>query len=224
MRKIVEIINSLIDFIIIRDEEVTILKKLNSDEIFNYLKTELSYHSGFVLSLFSYQKPLIKKLIWQMKFRDNQWVAKIFGDFLAKGLIDNLDFFEKKFCQKENLQIILIPIPIHKKRLRERGYNQCEWLAKEMLKKLPKEIRQKILYKPKILQRKKYTEKQSWNNRNIRNKNIAGVFVVSQKINLENKTVLLLDDVYTTGATLKEARQTLLVAGVKRVRAITIAN
>ena len=222
MKKMIEIINFLVDLIIERDIEISRLKKLSSSEIFSQLNPKERYYFSFIFTIFSYQTPLVRKIIWQMKFRENKWAAKILGKFLAEIFIKNsfLINSSKNFTEK----IILIPIPIHKKRYQQRGYNQCEWLAKEMIKNLPKSMREKIIYNPQILKRVLYTEKQSWHNEKDRKKNIKGVFKINSKINLFNRTIVLLDDVYTTGSTLLEARQTLEKAGAKKVYALVVAH
>lgn len=222
MKKMIEIINFLVDLIIERDIEISRLKKLSSSEIFSQLNPQERYYFSFIFTIFSYQTPLVRKIIWQMKFRENKWAAKILGKFLAEIFIKNefLINSSKNFTEK----IILIPIPIHKKRYQQRGYNQCEWLAKEMIKNLPKSMREKIIYNPQILKRVLYTEKQSWHNEKDRKKNIKGVFKINSKINLFNRTIVLLDDVYTTGSTLLEARQTLEKAGAKKVYALVVAH
>lgn len=222
MKKMIEIINFLVDLIIGRDVEILKLKKLSSSEIFFQLNPREKCYFSFIFTIFSYQTPLVRKMIWQMKFRENKWAAKILGKFLAEVFVKNSLFSNSSnnFTEK----IILIPIPIHKKRYQQRGYNQCEWLAKEMIKNLPKKIREKIIYNPRVLKRVHYTEKQSWHNEKNRKKNIKGVFEINSKINLSNQTIILLDDVYTTGATLLEARQTLEKTGATKIYALVVAH
>jgi ComF family protein len=161
---------------------------------------------------FDYKREIIKEAIWQIKFKNNKNVCILFADTLAnkiKGLeIDNF---------------ILIPIPIHKKRRQERGFNQCERLCEEIIRKISK---QNFRYEKNLLIRTRYTEKQSWNNKKDRENNLKEVFEINKNLkqNIYNKKVILIDDVITTGSTIKEASRTLLESGASEVISICIAH
>lgn len=155
-------------------------------------------------SLFSYKDKYIKEMIWSIKFSGKRYFAKIFGELLYEEI--------------KNIEGTLVPIPIHSKRKKERGFNQCEWLCEEIKKH---DMDNKLIYKPKLLKRKVYKEKQSKSKRSDREKNTVGVFSVKEKI---YGTVILIDDVITTGATTKEARRVLLESGIQEVLIYTIAH
>ena len=164
-----------------------------------------------VYYLFDYKEKNISDMIWQMKFKNNEIVPIFFGKVLSKnirkiGVIDD-DF-------------ILIPIPIHYKRREERGFNQCERLCEEINSFL------RIKYRPNIFIRNKYTTKQSWSNKKDRQNNLNNVFEVSKdfKKKINGQKIILIDDVITTGSTIKEARRTLLRSGASSVVSIVIAH
>ena len=106
-----------------------------------------------------------------------------------------------------------MPIPLHRSRKRDRGFNQIEIV----LKALPKEFRDGTLSRlaPHILVRTKATEPQTRLPRAQRLKNMFGAFEVPDASNLENAHIFLIDDVVTTGATLKHAETPLKRRGAK---------
>lgn len=107
---------------------------------------------------------------------------------------------------------LVIPMPINKKRLFSRGYNQIHFLIKFLIKKLGK--KQKILCQKNILI-KKNRPSQSQIEFNKRKINIKNAFICNQ--NLSGKNILLIDDVYTSGSTINEAAKTLKKAGAVNV-------
>lgn len=113
---------------------------------------------------------------------------------------------------------VVIPIPLHRKRLRSRGYNQSEKLAQG----LGTEIGVKV--STDILSRNRFTESQTNKNRNERLENVKGAFSVQKPKSFDNKTVLLLDDVITTGATILSASNSLLDSGCGRLYTATLAK
>lgn len=187
-------------------------------EAFPKIKVSLRY--GWVIGLYKYKNKPVKNAVWQMKYLSNRKVARFFGQKMAEILIEN---------KVENY--ILIPIPIHWRRRLERGFNQSEWLCKEIVRAFNENNSQtKIksnheIFFRKVLKRVIYSKKQSWNNKLMRQKNIVSVFKVKEKFKKEiaGKNILLIDDVVTTGATLKEARHELLIHGATSVKALTIA-
>lgn len=113
---------------------------------------------------------------------------------------------------------IIVPIPLHPRRFRERGFNQAAMLGSALAKKLSVEVR------TDILRRTLYTKPQvEMKSRKERLTNMNHVFALSPDILIPN-VVFLLDDVFTTGATMRAAASVLKRAGVKFVWAITIAR
>ncbi len=113
---------------------------------------------------------------------------------------------------------LLIPVPMHIKKLRERGFNQSLILANTLGKK------QQINVNFSLLKRRKSTLTQTGLNKKEREQNIKGAFEVSDNKNIAGKNIILIDDVYTTGATLNECAKTLMKAGAKKVAALTLAR
>lgn len=150
-----------------------------------------------------------KDLILRYKHADQLQAARIFIPWLHKagaGFWTDAD--------------MLIPVPLHYFRLLRRRYNQAAILAKGLSKSTA------ITYRPDILVRTKATQSQGHLSSRKRRENLKNAFVVddSLKPDIEGKTIVLIDDVATSGATLDECAKTLYAAGAKKVNALTIAR
>lgn len=172
----------------------------------------------WVLALFPYEHPLVKTAVWEVKYRGNARVVCLAGTLLAEELLSWL----AELVETEALvHPLLVPIPLAKKRARERGFNQCGLLAREVARHWGNIIELNI----DLLRKTKETASQTKSgSRAERLENLRGVFVVRTPEVVAGRNVVLLDDVTTTGATLAEARKTLLLAGARKVLAITFAH
>lgn len=113
----------------------------------------------------------------------------------------------------------LLPVPLHRKRFVERGFNQCDILVQALVKG------GNYTSLPPVLMRTKYTQKQSHLGRSQRLANIKGAFKVRKKFQSEvPETIVLIDDVYTTGATVRECARVLKEHGVKSVYAVVLTQ
>ncbi|MPN63343.1 hypothetical protein SDC9_211101 [bioreactor metagenome] len=110
---------------------------------------------------------------------------------------------------------IVVPVPLHRRRLRKRGYNQSELLARHICK------REGLRLEAGALRRIKDTTSQTHKHKQERMKNVFAAFVVVSPDAVKDKTILLIDDVITTGATLGECALMLKHYGAKRVYALT---
>jgi len=113
---------------------------------------------------------------------------------------------------------VIIPVPLHPAREKTRGFNQSRVLARELGEIVNIDIIEGVLVKPiNVPPQTTLTAKE-------RRKNIKGAFKVSDKAKIKDKTILLVDDVFTTGATIQECSTVLINAGAKEVRGITVAQ
>lgn len=110
---------------------------------------------------------------------------------------------------------VIVPVPLHKKRLLTRRYNQSALLSGKLSLELG------LQHNPSVLRRVKDTPPQQ-GNMNKRSKNVCGAFTVDENSYVKNKTILLIDDVYTTGATAENCAKVLKKAGAKRVYVLTV--
>ena len=151
---------------------------------------------------------IIRKLILNYKFQDKTYLYKTFVKFLLKN---------KKIVENIKTYDIIIPVPMYKTKKWLRGYNQVELIARELSKDL------NIPLKCTTLTKIKDTKKQSSLTRAERKQNIKNAFIVKNASDIENKKILLFDDIITTGSTLNECSKTLKKAKVKEVAILTIA-
>jgi ComF family protein len=112
---------------------------------------------------------------------------------------------------------LVIPVPLHRARHRERGFNQSDVLAQGISKATG------VAFGKGILKRKKNTKDQTHLNAQQRAENVKDAFIVKRPDLTDGKRVILVDDVMTTGATLNECARTLRTAGAKEVLAVTLA-
>lgn len=167
--------------------------------------------SGLYFAL-DYKNPLIKNLVQKFKY-------KPFVRELAKPLASLIITHFQLSDNKPNFSnFILIPIPLSKKRLRWRGFNQAEELAKELSKflKIPLILNSLIKIKEAPPQVELAAEE--------RRENIKGVFSCQNRNGISGKKILLVDDIYTTGSTIEEAATKLLEAGAKEVWGVVVAR
>ncbi|MCE5334068.1 MAG: ComF family protein [Desulfobacteraceae bacterium] len=113
---------------------------------------------------------------------------------------------------------LVLPVPLHVRRLKERGFNQSGLLAREFSRKSGLEVSHVLLA------RRHWTEPQTRLNRRQRLKNVRGAFEVHGGMDVKGGRVLLVDDVYTTGSTLSECARALKKAGVREVFALTVTR
>lgn len=179
-------------------------------------KRILDYQKGsFILTLFSatdYKNPIIKKMIHCFKYK---YVIELKNP-LKKVLIKYL----QQFPGSELFQIapIIIPIPLHKKRQRQRGFNQAELLAEGIAKEFGFEIQNNILI------RIKHTTPQIKLTGIDRKNNLHNSFQITDSNFVKNKNIILFDDIYTTGATMQECAKLLTKAGAKKIYGLVLAQ
>lgn len=173
----------------------------------------------WVYSLYDYRDPVIKKALWLLKYKNKKPVAETFAR-LVYGIM--LEEISELVMMKNWRDPVLVPIPLSKARLRERGYNQTELIAKAIIKV---DQNQNFKLETTWLKKIKETPRQAHiKNRNERLLNLKGSFEVSADTEVKGKNIILLDDVTTTGATLSEARKALKNAGARDVVAFTLAH
>lgn len=155
------------------------------------------------ISLFSFEGP-VRELLHRIKYKDDGYALRSMSALVGAYLPADLKID------------LILPVPLHAKRLRERGYNQCVRLAKSIFAGIP------ISYDG--LKRSVYTQPQTSLERRQRLVNLKGAFEVCLSPEFAQKRLLLLDDVLTTGATITECVLALWKAGFRRVTVLTIAR
>jgi ComF family protein len=157
-----------------------------------------------IFAAFVQEGPL-KSALHRAKFGADQSSARALGRLLGEVLCDHSSF-QRVDC--------VVPVPLHLVRLRERGYNQAHAIARELGWPVCAHA----------LRRTVETSAQARLNREARQHNVEGAFSLADSHTLRGKTVLLVDDVTTTGATLRAAKTALERANVNRVLCVAVAQ
>ena len=160
---------------------------------------------GQCVAAFAYQPPIVG-LIQRYKYEGEKYLAQFLAPYMAPAYNEILEAID---C--------VVPVPIHKQRRFFRGFNQAELLSKYLLQHLQKEE----LLQANLLLRVKNTPHQVGLERLQRAENVRNAFAVNGAV--QGKTILLVDDVLTTGSTMRECAQTLLVSGAKNIYCLTLA-
>ncbi|OAG27930.1 hypothetical protein TH606_04130 [Thermodesulfatator autotrophicus] len=173
-------------------------EKLPRNEAIVFSKNELFFP---LKTPFLYEEPL-KNAIKALKYQEDIYLIREMGRFFSKFLTLPASF-------------IVCPVPLHPKRLAQRGFNQSLFLAREIFG--PNVVKE-------LLVRHKNTRPQAGLSRKEREKNIKEAFRVINPEQVAGKRILLFDDVLTTGATLAECARVLLKAGASQIEVATLTR
>ncbi len=160
------------------------------------------------MHIFRYEEEIRKKII-DYKFNNKAYLYKTFAKIILKN---------KKVCGFLKSYDIIIPVPIHKKRKLERGYNQTELIAREIAKNSHLKLEKSVLYKAKNV------ISQSVLTKDKRKQNVKNAFGTKNIEKITNKNVLIFDDIYTTGSTALECVKMLNKYNAQKIGVFTIAK
>jgi len=163
------------------------------------------------VALASFSEPLVRALVREAKYHASTRAQELLGRMLCEYLVElSTDTFET---------VVLVPMPLSPARMRERGFNQCEVIARYALThgEVP------VTLDASILARVRDTEHQARLSRAARLRNVVGAFEATRDLDPDT-TYLLLDDVVTTGATLAAAAKALRARGAKRILPVALAR
>jgi len=160
-----------------------------------------------VLSVFRYEDPVVRALR-ALKFHDAPYLAASLSFFMSEALLEECGVFDA-----------VIPVPLSAQRRKRRGYNQAELLAEPLAERM------QMPCMPSFLTRTKNTQQQSrFSDPNLRAQNICDAFCVPDTCDVHGLSLLLVDDVSTTGSTFHEAALTLYRNGARHVAGIAVAS
>jgi ComF family protein len=152
----------------------------------------------------------VQNLLHELKYKGRTDVGETLGVFYGSILKDSDTVFKKAD--------VILPVPLHYKKLRKRGYNQSDFFAKGLSKSM------NIAWSDSLLQRNIFTETQTGKNRIERWENVEDIFELKNKENFEGKHIILVDDVVTTGATLEACANALYSKVDCAISILTIAS
>lgn len=179
------------------------------DKCYNDLK-KYEIRKQYEDLFFAYRyEGIVRSLIIKYKFHDKSYLYKTFSEILLKN---------KNLCKFLKSYDIILSVPLHKKRLQERGYNQADLIAKEVARKTG------LIYYKNMLIKNKNIKPQSIKNIQERINDVLGIYEVKNSELLKEKNVLIFDDIYTTGSTANECKKELLKAGANKVGILVLAK
>ena len=152
----------------------------------------------------------IRKLLIDYKFNNKSYLYKTFASIILSN---------KKMINFINNYEIIIPVPIHKKRFNCRGYNQSELLAREISRKL-----KNIQFLNKLLIKTENNVAQSTLTKEERALNVKDIYKVKNNNLIKEKSIILLDDIYTTGNTVNECSKLLKKNGAREIGILTVSK
>ncbi len=168
------------------------------------------YLNGLYFST-TYDNFIIKKLIYEFKYNRLKELSLPLSYLIIEHLLalnKNVDFSS----------FLLIPIPLHKSKLKERGFNQSEEITKHLAAFLNTQFLNNVLV------RKRKTFNQATLNKKEREINLKNSFACQNQHLIHNQKIILVDDIFTTGATIEEGAKTLKKAGAKEVWGMVVAK
>ena len=158
--------------------------------------------------LFQYTGEL-RDTILKYQFNEKSYIYRTFLEFIKNN---------EKICAQIEKYDIIMPVPISKKRLKKRGYNQSALIAKNLAKML------NVDYKENVLVKIKDNKPQSEMGQDERKNNVKGVYTIKNKEKIYQKSILIIDDIFTTGNTVNECARILIENTANNVGVLTIAK
>lgn len=160
-------------------------------------------------ALLDYNDSNVRQMIHTFKFEYFHGMAEDLSQFLVEGF--------NQYFQDENIDFI-VPVPLHKRRQRHREFNQSYLLAKHLSDEIHIPINDDLVI------RNRWTKPQTQLTRNERQSNIRGAFSVIDPDTVQNQTILIIDDVVTTGSTVNELSAVLKQNGAARILVLSLAR
>ncbi len=167
-------------------------------------------------SLGVYQDPL-RSAIKKLKYRRVSDFAPVLVDIMIEYWAKFQPFLLDEIKKNQGKDWMVVPVPLHWRRENDRGFNQSGLIGELFAKKLG-------LKYGEVLKRTKFTKSQAQLKGKERAQNIRDAFIHDSKFMIHNSSIILIDDVWTTGSTIRECCYVLKRNGVKKVWALTLAR
>ena len=204
-----------------QDEKVEKLSRMEDYKLREFLPKAEKVPDKLSSPIFNYRNKNVRTCIWAIKYKAHRVMIRKMSGFLYEEV---LCLAEEELLMQGKKKVALVPIPASKRRVRKYGFNQCRLLCEEVVK-INKEI--KIF---DILEKVRESDHQTRLSRTERIKNMKESIGLRRgyagqvSVNIKDYLLIIIDDVYTTGATIKEARRALAEAGFKNTFAVTLAH
>ena len=156
----------------------------------------------------------LRELIHLLKYNQVRPAANVLGRMLAEAIEDLQPLFS-------SAEVLVVPVPLHGRKQRQREFNQAELIARAAVKLM---AIGRFRLRADLLERRRETKSQIGLSRHQRRENIRGAFVVAKPREVAGREVLVVDDVFTTGTTVSECARVLRRAGASKVYVATVAR
>lgn len=178
----------------------------------------------FILaSVVSYENPVIRELLQNLKYKSKKTALEPINEMMNVYLQKIIKHLSSALSRS-----IIIPIPLHPTKEKKRGFNQAELIAEGLRQflegRLPKEVDLPRIETGNLVRIKNTDSQTRLKNYEERKNNVAGCFKILQPEKIAGKNIILVDDVFTSGATMKEAVRVLKGAGAKRIIGFVVAK
>ena len=160
----------------------------------------------------------LRELIHLLKYEQVRPAAVVLGRMLAEAIE------RPRIPSGPERPVVVVPVPLHARKLRQRGFNQSELIARAAIKQCDAGENRPAGTAPGVLERRRETQSQIGLTRHQRRENIRGAFAVAKPEEIAGRDVLLVDDVFTTGTTVSECARVLRRAGASKVYVATVAR
>jgi ComF family protein len=175
--------------------------------------------SGDIFAMFDYQDIRIKDIIWKLKYHHKHYLGEKLGQLLYEFFIEDISDIKTHVTGRA---ILVIPVPISNNKIKSRGYNQANAIARGFCDMANNDI---LLFKKNIIIKRIDTIPQAKiTNRKRRLENVRGVFEIKNPEIVKGRTIVVIDDVTTTGGTISEIIKILKKAGAKKVVGFAVAH
>ncbi len=185
---------------------------------------------NWVNPIFRYHNKNVSGAIWELKYRANKDAVRIFGEILYLEICRELKINVRAATGvsiSPAEKFLLIPVPTSTKKRRQKGFNQTELLSKEIFRLDQEFGGENFKHEPSLIRKITHTKNQAdIKDRDKRLQNLKGAFRISPENHgkIFGQNIILIDDVFTTGATLSEIATELRKAGAQKIKAFTIAH
>jgi len=212
-------------------------------ELFSYtpervytLFPRVSDYSGLAIplpnvhSVFTYKDPRITQLVWNIKYKKSKQAIEIAGYALEQELEARFNITNQQNSKASPISLLIVPIPISVRRRKERGYNQCELITDELEQR---DTHKRFIVIQDLLIRTHHASRQTLKDRSERLQSSRGIFDVNEEVlkhilnenpEVQHIPIVIIDDVITTGSTMKEAIDVLQKAGFAHVHGLSLAH
>ncbi len=205
MRKLLNIIRFIVDMIFPPGEDALLVRDAKSHELATLMKTT---DVRGIEALLPFRIPIVRAAIHEAKFHGSKKAFDLLGNVL-----------HERLAELPEHEYMLIPIPLSGSRKRQRGYNQAAEIAKAAAAGLPH-----IKIREDLVKRTRNTKPQTDLPKEKREDNVKDAFLITNPEAIAGKRIILFDDVVTTGATMRAAKEVTLEKGPESVILVAVAH